>query len=177
MPSCSLRPEGLCAAALPAAETRLLVRHRKGGTRKAPEGPWVLLAHVASTCTRAALLAACVASSARAASPGRPGGARLIAGPRRQLPGPSTRTAEPAEAPGSAPAPPVRSGRPPCVGRPRPPWEPLTHEKSPGARLTLAESLPGLALPEGASDNAMWMTTAIRAPGSPAFPIRLGRAV
>lgn len=138
---CSLRPKGVNAAVLPTAETRLLVPHlhRKLGNRKATKGPWALLyAHGVLLRT---LRCPC-SPRALAAWPGPPHQVAQdvhcsLRGPVRhrrpgqRLPGPSTRAAEPAEAPGSAPSPPVRSGRSLCVVRPRPPWEPLTLTRSP----------------------------------------------
>ena len=78
------------------------------------------------------LLAVCVASSARAALSGCPGCVLLVAGPCQQLLGPSAHTAEPAEAPGSAPVPARALGTVTLCGPPSPSVGASdSHEKSP----------------------------------------------
>lgn len=175
---CSLRPKGLYTAVLPTAKTRLSVPHlyRKLETRKAAKGPRVLLR------ARGVHLRTLRCCCSPRALPARPGPPRQVArvvpcslqGPVSSSWGPAPAQLSQQRPRAQPPSPPVRSGRPLCVAHPRPPWEPATLTRSPpGARLTLAKSLPALALPEGASDNAMRVTTPIRTPGSPAFPISL----
>ena len=179
---CSLRPKGLYTAVLPTGKTRLLVPHlyRKLETRKATKGPRVLL------CTQGVHLRTLSCCCSPCALPARPGPPRQVArvvscslqGPVSSSWGPAPTQLSQQRPRAQPPSPPVRSGQSLCVVHPRPPWEPPTLTRSPpGARLTLAKSPPALARPEGASDNAMRMTTAIRTPGSPAFPISLGRAI
>ena len=121
---CCLRPKGLYTAVLPTGKTRLLVPHlyRKVGNQKGNQGAAGVTLHTRRPPAHAELLllAVCVASSARAASSGCPGCVLLVAGPCQQLLGPSAHTAEPAEAPGSAPVPARALGTVTLCGPPSP---------------------------------------------------------